>query len=85
VDLLTDGWDVNALKGENMEEEKHTQGLPWKRHYTFWSFEEADTKRKELLESNAALEVKVKKYNLAKGIQFVVKTRKLQKIKEVEK
>lgn len=68
---------------EEEQEKKHKQGRPWKKSFTYWTFEEADLKRKEILSENSDIEAKVKKYLVTVGEQFVVKTRKIQKTKEV--
>jgi len=81
VGTLTLNYESDIMEEE--QEKKHKQGRPWKKSFTYWTFEEADLKRKEILSENSDIEAKVKKYLVTVGEQFVVKTRKIQKTKEV--
>jgi hypothetical protein len=62
-------------KEDQVEEKK--QGRPWKKMGIFKNYEDADEKRKELLEySNDEFQVKVKRHGTG-GKQFIVKLRYL--------
>jgi hypothetical protein len=60
------------MEGNNM---KHIEGPSWKTFVRFSTFEEADTKRKELLETEEDLQVKVHWLRGAVHKVFAVKTR----------
>ena len=68
---------------EEEQEKKHVQGRPWKKTATYWTFEEADRKRQEILAENPGTEAKVRRHPVTAGEQFIVKTRKIQQTKEV--
>lgn len=53
---------------------EHTDGPPWKTTARFTTFEEADKKRKELLE-DADIQVKVRWLRTAQTKTFAVRTR----------
>jgi len=81
VGTLTLNYESGIMEEE--QEKKHKQGRPWKKSFTYWTFEEADLKRKEVLSENSDMEAKVKRHLVTTGEQFVVKTRKIQKTEEV--